>query len=112
MTLQFGEVVLIRMQFHQTIGGKVRPALVLLDTGDNDFVAAPITSQPRRSDYDLAMADWRAAGLNVASYVRVHKLTVLAKTDILRSLALVSGRDRDSVYAILYRIFCEEASGT
>lgn len=71
MTLQFGEIVLIRMQFHQTTGVKVRPALVLLDTGDDDFVAATITSQLRRSDYDLTIKDWRAAGLNVASYVRV-----------------------------------------
>jgi len=39
MTLQTGDVVLIRMRFHQTQGSKVRPALVLLDTGDDDFVA-------------------------------------------------------------------------
>ena len=112
MTLQFGEVVLIRMQFHQTIGGKVRPALVLLDIGTDDFVAAPITSQPRHSDYDLAIKDWRAAELNVASYVRVHKLTVLVKADILRSFAQVSGRDRDSGHTVLCRIFCEEGLGT
>jgi len=49
MTLRLGEVVLIRMQFHQAPGSKVRPALVLLDTGDDDFVAAPVTSEPRLS---------------------------------------------------------------
>lgn len=79
MTLQTGEVVLIRMQFHQTQGSKVRPALVLLDTGDDDFVAAPVTSQLRTSEFDFALADWRAAGLNVPSFARVHKLTVLPK---------------------------------
>lgn len=63
MILQFGEIVLIRMQFHQTAGAKIRPALVLFDTGDDDFIAAPITSQLRHSDYDLAIKDWRAAGL-------------------------------------------------
>jgi hypothetical protein len=47
MTLRLGEVVLIRMQFHQSSGSKIRPALVLLDTADDDFVAAPITSQAR-----------------------------------------------------------------
>lgn len=72
-TLRLGELVLIRMQFHQAPGSKVRPALVLLDTGDDDFVAAPITSQPRLSEYDLTIKDWRAAGLNVVSSVRVHK---------------------------------------
>ena len=44
MTLQFGEVVLIRIQ---ATGAKVRPAVVLLDSGDDDFVAAPIKSQVR-----------------------------------------------------------------
>ena len=97
MILRFGEVVLIRMRFHQTTGAKVRPAVVLLDTGDEDFVAAPITSQSRNSAYDLAIDDWQSTGLNVASFVRVHKLTVLAKADILRSLTLVSDRDRDSL---------------
>ena len=67
MILRFGEVVLIRMRFHQTTGAKVRPAVVLLDTGDEDIVAAPITSQSRYSEYDLAIEDWRSAGLNVAS---------------------------------------------
>jgi mRNA interferase MazF len=90
MTLRFGEVVLIRMQFHQAAGAKVRPALVLLDTGDDDFDAGPITSQGRHSDLDFAMDDWRAAGLNVSSYIRVHKLTVLPKTDIIRRLGLLS----------------------
>src|SRR6266542_4359642 len=93
MTLRFGEVVLIRMQFHQATGAKVRPALVLLDTGDDDFVAAPITSQLRHTDYDLMLGDWREAGLNVASCVRIHKLTVLPKADIVRGLATVFVRD-------------------
>ena len=110
--LAFGEVVLIRMQFHQTAGAKVRPALVLLDTGDDDFVAAPITSHARHSDYDLVMEDWRVAGLNVASYIRVHKLTVLAKTDIVRSLALLLERDREPLVALLCRTFCRKTSGT
>jgi mRNA interferase MazF len=111
MTLRFGEVVLIRMQFHQAAGAKVRPALVFLDTGDDDFVAAPITSQARRSDYDPAMEGWRAAGLNVASFIRVHKLTVLAKSDIVRNLGLLSERDRESLVALLCRTFCLKAGG-
>ena len=112
MTLRFGEVVLIRIQFHQAAGAKVRPAVVLLDTGDDDFVAAPITSQLRHSEYDLAIEDWRSAGLNIASYARLHKLTVLAKADIVRNLAPVSDRDRDSLLAILCRAFCRRTPGT
>ena len=72
MILRFGEVVLIRMRFHRSTGAKVRPAVVLLDIGDDDFVAAPIISQPRRVEHDVAIEDWQAAGLNVASYAREH----------------------------------------
>jgi mRNA interferase MazF len=92
MILGFGEGVLIRMQFHQAAGAKIRPAVVLLDSGDDDFVAAPITSQSRHSANDLALEDWRSAGLNVASFARIHKLSVLAKSDIIRSLAPLSDR--------------------
>lgn len=61
MTLRLGEVVLIRMQFHQAGGSKIRPAVVILDTGDDDFVAAPITSQSRQSEYDITVP-WLASG--------------------------------------------------
>jgi mRNA interferase MazF len=60
--MKIGDVVLLRMEFHQTAGGKVRPAIVLLDTGDDDFVAAPVTSRPRLSEYDLPVRDGRLLG--------------------------------------------------
>lgn len=80
--------------------------MVLMDPGDEDFVAAPVTSQPRASEFDLAVADWQAAGLNVPSIVRVHKLAVLAKADILRRLGICSGADREALARLLCRIFC------
>ena len=63
MTLRPGDVVLIRIDFHQTPGGKVRPAVVLLDSADDDFVAAPITSSHRVSSFDIPILQWREAGL-------------------------------------------------
>jgi mRNA interferase MazF len=99
------------MQFHQAAGANVRPALVLLDTGDDDFVAAPITSQLKRTDYDLTLEDWRKTGLNVPSCVRVHKLTVLPKADIARHLAVLSARDAELVRKALCGAFCPELSG-
>ena len=94
MTLQPGDVVLIRVGFHQAPGGKLRPALIMLDSGDSDFVAAPITSRPRTSEFDVAIHNWREAGLNVASTVRVHQLTVLARHDIVRQLGELVHADR------------------
>ena len=71
MTLRAGEVVLIRIDFHSGAGGKLRPAVVLLDSGDDDFVGAPVTSRLRVSDFDVPIQQWREAGLNTASLIRV-----------------------------------------
>jgi mRNA-degrading endonuclease toxin of MazEF toxin-antitoxin module len=105
MTLRPGEVVLIRIEFHQTPGGKVGPGVVLLDSGDDDFVAAPITSRLRTSDFDVTIHQWREAGLNTASTVRVHKLTVLAKDDVVRRLGELEEPDRTALRAVVRRAF-------
>jgi mRNA-degrading endonuclease toxin of MazEF toxin-antitoxin module len=105
MTLRPGQVVLIRIDFHQTAGGKLRPAVVLLDSDDDDFVGAPITSRPRLSDFDVAIQPWRLAGLNTASTIRVHKLTVLAKDEIVRRLGELAAPDQAAVTAVLRRAF-------
>jgi mRNA interferase MazF len=105
MTLRPGEVVLIRIDFHQTQGAKIRPAVVLLDAGDDDFVAAPLTSHTRRSDFDLAIDQWREAGLNVPSTIRIHKLTVLAKDDVVRRIGELADSDRTALADALRRGF-------
>ena len=112
MPLQFGDVVLIRMPFHQATASKIRPAIVLLDSGDDDFVAVPITSHARRVEYDLAIEEWRMAALNVPSFIRVDKLTVLTKEDILRILARLTETDRQSLRSKLHQIFCQESSSS
>lgn len=108
MTLAFGEVVLIRIPFQEAPGAKVRPAAVLLDSGDDDFVAAPITSRAQSFRYDLVVRDWSAAGLNVASWIRVHKLTVLTKASIVRPLGQLSESDRASLASVVRDAFCAD----
>jgi mRNA interferase MazF len=105
MTLRSGEVVLIRIEFHQRSGGKLRPAVVLLDSADEDFVAAPITSHRRDSDFDVPIHQWREAGLKTPSTIRVHKLTVLAKDEIVRRLGELGGPDRTALREVLHRAF-------
>jgi mRNA interferase MazF len=105
MNLRPGEIVLIRIDFHNTPGGKLRPAAVLLDSGDDDFVAAPVTSRSRASDFDVPIQQWREAGLNTASTIRVHKLTVLAKDEIIRRLGELAVVDRTALAEVLRRAF-------
>jgi mRNA-degrading endonuclease toxin of MazEF toxin-antitoxin module len=103
MTHRPGEVVLLRIEFHQTPRGKLHSAVVPLDSGDDDFVAAPITSRLRTSDYDVSINKWREAGLNTASTIRVHKLTVLAKDEVVRRLGELAEPDRTALRAVLRR---------
>lgn len=105
MTLRPGEVVLIRIAFHQTPGGKLRPAVVLLDSADDDFVAAPVTSRPRASNFDVPIHQWREAGLNTASTIRVHKLTVLAKDEVVRRIGELAEADQSALSEVLRRAF-------
>ena len=104
-----GDVVLIGIRYHERPGSKFRPAVVLLDTGDQDFVAAPVTSQRRGEIHELELFDWRQAGLNVPSWARVHKLGVMSKVDIARHLGRLTGRDRASLDTLLCRVFCERS---
>jgi mRNA interferase MazF len=106
MKLRLSEVVLIQMQFLRAQGSKVRPAMVLLDSGDDDFVAAPITSQPKADEFDLKITNWSAAGLNVPSTARVHKLTVLSKSEIVRRLGFCGDSDRALLTELMCRMFC------
>ncbi len=106
MDLRLGEIVLIQLQFHQTRGAKIRPVVIVLDTGDEDVIAAPVTSRTRATEFDLMLADWQAAGLNVQSTVRVHKLAVLSKAGVRHMVGKLTQRDLVSFCAVLCRAFC------
>ena len=92
MSLRPGEVVLIRIDFHQKPGDKLRPALVLP-------VAELLTSM------SLFISQGREAGLNTASTIRVHKLTVLAKNEVMRRIGELTAPDRTALTAVLRRAF-------
>jgi mRNA-degrading endonuclease toxin of MazEF toxin-antitoxin module len=106
MDLHPGDVVLVAVEFHQRQGSQVRPAAVVLDSGDEDFVGAPITTRVRSAEFELSLAGWQAAGLNVPSIARVHKVAVLAKANIRRILGRLSDDDLAQFRAALCRAFC------
>lgn len=89
-------------------GSKIRPSVVTLDAGDDDFIGAPITSQSRHSGFDLEIRDWSAAGLNVPSFARLHKLGVLSKRDILRALGRFSEKDLSRFFELLCSTYCPD----
>jgi mRNA interferase MazF len=88
-----GETVLVDFPFTDGGGSELRPALVLLDTGDADFVAARVTSRGPIDEYDVQLHDWRSAGLLRPSIARPHKLVTMSKRLIAHRIGMVSRFD-------------------
>jgi mRNA-degrading endonuclease toxin of MazEF toxin-antitoxin module len=106
MDLLPGDVILVEERFHQALGGEIGPTVVVPDSGDEDFIGAPITTRLRSAVLELNLAGWQAAGLNVPSIARVHKVAVLAKASIRRILDRLSEDDLAHLRVALCRAFC------
>lgn len=100
-----GDILLLRFPFTNLSGAKQRPGLVLLDAGDGDIVVARITSQNYSTRYDVALAEWSAAGLLFASTVRLHKIMTLDSSLVKRPLGQLTEADLASVGAALPQLF-------
>ncbi len=105
MTLQQGEVVLGRLAFHQGPGVKFRPAVVLLDLGDDDVVVAIVTTKDKQSAFDMPGRDWLAAGLTAPSFLRLHKMNVVPKGDVVKRLGRLSSDDFAEMRTLLGKAF-------
>ncbi len=102
-----GEVVLLAFPFSDQKGRKQRPALVVIDTGDADFVVARISTQQQVSRFDVPLNDWHRAGLLAASVVRPHKLATIEKALVARTLGRVSGEDSITFWRAFQALYCQ-----
>ena len=59
---QPGDLVLVEFPFTVSGPGKLRPALVVLDTGDADILLARVTTQAQASSWDVIISGWQQAG--------------------------------------------------
>lgn len=89
---QPGEIWLAEIPFTSGTASKPRPVLVLW-TDANDVVVAAVTSAPPRSATDVALQDWTAEGLRVASTVRLSRLDCLEQNLLFRRLGVISKTD-------------------
>jgi mRNA interferase MazF len=94
-----GEIILLSFPFTDVTGVKRRPALVLLDTGDEDIIVARVTSQAVQAIFDVELVEWRQAGLLLPSVVRVDKLATLGKGLVERRLGMLTSNDWMQVVA-------------
>ncbi len=74
-----GDIILLQFPFTDAVGSKRRPALVLLDAGDDDIVVARVTGQLSATPQDITLDEWQQAGLLLPSVVRLHKVATLQR---------------------------------
>lgn len=91
-TIQPGDFWVANIMFTDGSAAKKRPILVLWLDGQ-DVVAAAVTSANPRSSTDVALSDWRASGLRVASTVRLSRLDCLEQWLFLYKLGHISETD-------------------
>jgi mRNA interferase MazF len=91
-----GEIWLAEIPFTNGAASKIRPVLILwVDAGD--AVVAAITSAAPRSPTDFSLADWKAAGLRVASTVRLSRLDCLEQILLRQKLGALSLNDAQKI---------------
>ncbi len=106
-TFRPGEVILLDYPYSNFEETKRRPALVLLDSRDEDIVIARITSRPYSESFDVQVHDWKQAGLMVPSVVRVNKILTVAKHLVEQQIGKLSDADWSKTTQALQRLWRE-----
>ena len=89
-TYKWGDILLVAFPRTDAMGTIKRPALVLYDEGDEDVMVARITTQTARSKSDIALTDWKSAGLLAPSVLRLSKVTTIKKSLVDRLLGALT----------------------
>jgi mRNA interferase MazF len=99
-----GDVVLLEFPFTDTSGSKRRPALVLLDTGDDDIVVARVTGQLSAAPHVVVLDEWQQVGLLLPSVVRLHKVATLQRRLVNKKLGRLTPGDWSRVILALRQV--------
>ena len=90
----FGEIITVDFPYSNYRSGKKRPAMILAQDLEGDIIIARITSKLKSLDTDISLRDWKRAGLNVPSYLRLSKVVTIEESDILSHVGSLSEFDR------------------
>jgi len=92
------EIILVRYPFSDLSGSKVRPAIVVnASHTSQDVIIVPLTSKvsPLLAG-EFVLADWKAAGLNVASAAK-RGLYTIHQSLVIKSIGSLSVGDAGSL---------------
>ena len=99
MTIQAGEFWIADIPFTDHTASKKRPVLVLWLDG-KDAIVVVVTSAAPRTPTDVALIDWKAAGLRVASTVRLSRLDCLEQSLLLHHLGTIATTDAQNIRTV------------
>ena len=88
-----GDIVVAKIPFTDFSGIKIRPAIILKDTNDDDFIIARITSKLYFTENDFLIENWEAANLHKPSTIRLHKIASLSETLIIQRIGNLTQHD-------------------
>ena len=103
-TYAASDILLLRFPFTDAAGSKRRPAVVLMDTGDEDIVVARVTGQLSATPQDVTLDEWKQAGLLLPSVVRLHKVATLQRGLVDKKLGRLAPGDWSRVVLTLRQI--------
>jgi len=69
---------------------KKRPALILLDTDDDDIIVCRITSKLYDTEFDFEVEYWKECGLKLPSIIRLHKIASLEKNLVEQTIGTIN----------------------
>jgi|25_taG_2_1085351.scaffolds.fasta_scaffold02435_6 mRNA interferase MazF len=91
MNYNQGDIVLVPFPFTMGTSSKVRPAIIVSNSKVNntqDVILAQITSKPRRDQFSYLLENSNLSNsLNLTSQVRCHKIFVVHKTLIQKTIS-------------------------
>jgi len=106
MPFEFGDVVLVPFPFTSQTASKKRPAIVVSSLVYNaakpDVVVMAITSQLRAGAGEVAVQEWKAAGLLKPSVIKPVFAT-LEQSLVIRQLGALHAADKEALRQAIAR---------
>lgn len=100
----FGDIILVGFPHTDMQGISKRLAVVLYDAGDDDILAARITTHNYKTEADHKIIKWADSGLLAESYIRLAKLATIQKSFITLKLGELPSSEKKVVKVILRNI--------
>jgi mRNA interferase MazF len=98
------DIILIPFPLTDLASQKIRPALQLSNTDDDDIVLCAISTK-KHSAYDIKLTPTKVNGLKKISYVRTNKIATIEKRLALAKLGDLDSKTKKSVQVKLKTLF-------